>query len=97
MDRAKSKTACPIQTCVLPCRLGFGILCSTKSTKGDTHMVRREKGFKRYAGQRERRFTDPLIREDEYERARAAAERIASRHTGGRADSEDIHNIHRDE
>lgn len=97
MDRAKSKTACPIQNCVLQCRLGFGILCSTKSTKGDTHMVRREKGFKRYAGQRERRFTDPLIREDEYERARAAAERIASRHAGGRADSEDVHNIHRDE
>lgn len=75
----------------------FCYYVGNKSTKGDTHMVRREKGFKRYAGQRERRFTDPLIREDEYERARAAAERIASRHTGGRADSEDIHNIHRDE
>lgn len=60
-------------------------------------MVRRAKGFKRYAGQRERRFTDPLIREDEYESARAAAERIASRHAGGRADSENIRKIQRDE
>ncbi len=56
-------------------------------------MVRREKGFKRYAGQRERWFTDPLIREDEYENARAASERIASRRAGGRAGLEDVHNI----
>ena len=43
----------------------------------ETHMVRREKGFKRYAGQRERRFTDPLIREGEIEQVRNARRRIA--------------------
>lgn len=40
-------------------------------------MLKREKGFKRYAKQRERRFTDPLIREDELTRVREAQERIS--------------------
>lgn len=40
-------------------------------------MIRREKGHKRYAEQRERRFTDPLIREDELARVREAQERLS--------------------
>jgi hypothetical protein len=40
-------------------------------------MIRREKGHKRYAEQRERRFTEPLIREDELARVREAQERIS--------------------
>ena len=43
-------------------------------------MVRRAKGFKRYADQRERRITDPLIREDELERVRQLQERLSNGH-----------------
>ena len=39
-------------------------------------MQRRAKGQKRYAKQRERRFTDPLIREDELELVREARGRV---------------------
>lgn len=39
-------------------------------------MKRRQKGDKRYASQRERRFTEPLIREDELELVREAKERM---------------------
>ncbi len=41
-------------------------------------MLRREKGFKRYASQRERRFTEPLIREDEIEQVRQARQRMST-------------------
>ena len=43
-------------------------------------MLKREKGFKRYAQQRERRFTDPLIREDELARVGEAQERLSKGH-----------------
>lgn len=53
-------------------------------------MQRRHKGHKRYAGQRERIMTDPLILEGEYERAALAAERIASRARLGKDDRESV-------
>lgn len=40
-------------------------------------MKRREKGFKHYAEQRERRMTEPLIREDELEQVREAVKRLS--------------------
>ena len=40
-------------------------------------MIRREKGFKRYAKQRERAFTDPLIREDELKQVEERRARMA--------------------
>ena len=40
-------------------------------------MIRRTKGTKRYAQQRERMFTDPLIREDELQQVKAARERLS--------------------
>lgn len=40
-------------------------------------MVRREKGLKRYARQREKRFTDSLIREDEITFVREAQGRLS--------------------
>ena len=42
-------------------------------------MIRRTKGTKRYAKQREKRFTDPLIREDELARVREARQRLSAR------------------
>ena len=45
-------------------------------------MQRRQKGQKRYTGRRERAYTEPLVLEGEYERARLAAERITSRTRG---------------
>ena len=39
-------------------------------------MIRRTKGTKRYATQREKRFTDPLIREDELKTVREAQQRL---------------------
>lgn len=42
-------------------------------------MIRRTKGMKRYAKQREKRFTDPLIREDELARVREARDRLSAR------------------
>ena len=53
------------------------MMVSTKNTERSLAMLKREKGFKRYAKQRERRFTDPLIREDELARVREAQERIS--------------------
>lgn len=40
-------------------------------------MVRREKGLKRYARQREKMFTDSLIREDEITFVREAQGRLS--------------------
>ena len=40
-------------------------------------MIRREKGFKRYAKQRERALTDPLIREDELAQVEERRARMA--------------------
>lgn len=65
-------------------------MAAQKPPKGAEHMLRREKGYKRYADQRERRFTDPLIREDEYERARMASERIAAKRPGAIHDRDDV-------
>ncbi len=42
-------------------------------------MIRRTKGMKRYAKQREKRFTDPLIREDELARVKEARDRLSTR------------------
>jgi hypothetical protein len=61
-----------------------------KKHRKELAMIRREKGHKRYAEQRERRFTEPLIREDEYERARMASERIAAKRSGAIHDRDDV-------
>ena len=66
------------------------MMVSPKNTERSIAMIRREKGHKRYAEQRERRFTEPLIREDEYERARMASERIAAKRSGAIHDRDDV-------
>ena len=66
------------------------MMVSPKNTERSIAMIRREKGFKRYAQQRERRYTDPLIRDGEYEQAIKASERIAARSTGFSGDRDDV-------
>ena len=54
-------------------------------------MQRRTKGTKRYAKQREMRFTEPLIREDELARVEEARVRIARAYSRDYNDEEKIH------
>jgi hypothetical protein len=44
-------------------------------------MIRKTKGTKRYAQQREKLFTDSLIREDEMQRVKEAQRRLSRRDT----------------
>ena len=78
MSERISKMVFDNQICVFTLRDGFAILLvSTKNTERRLTMIRREKGFKRYAKQRERAFTDPLIREDEPKQVEERRARMA--------------------
>lgn len=49
-------------------------------------MIRRTKGMKRYARQKERAFTDPLIKEEEMYQVKAALERLSMRRIADKLD-----------
>lgn len=70
------------QICVFTACESFATMeMENKSIERRTNiaMIRRTKGMKRYAKQREKRFTDPLIREDELARVKEARDRLSTR------------------